>query len=93
MVKKAIEELQVGNDKSEPEKMPWPEQGEEPVSDFTYCYFTKAFPHLFTDGMANITKMRPGAQPTMKQCVRHLLKVNRIFSKDLKFMLIVTKIM
>ena len=40
MVKKAIEELQVGNEKSELEKMPWPEQGEEPVSDFTYGYFT-----------------------------------------------------
>ena len=34
-VKKAVEELQIGNDNSEPEKMPWPEQGDEPVSDFT----------------------------------------------------------
>ena len=47
--------------------MPWPEQGEEPVSEFTYGYFTKAFPHLFPDGMADITKMRPGAKPTLKQ--------------------------
>ena len=55
-VKKAIEELQVGNEESKPDKMSWPEQGDEPVSDFTYGYFTKAFPHLFPDGMADITK-------------------------------------
>ena len=34
-VKKAIEDLLVGNDQSEPEKIPWPKQGEEPVSNFT----------------------------------------------------------
>ena len=92
-VKKAIEELQVGNEKPEPEKVPWPEQGDEPVSDFTYGYFTKAFPHLFTDGMADITKMRPGAKPTMKQWLRHLLKVDRRFAKDPQFILIVTNIL
>ena len=61
-VKKAIEDLQVGNDTSDPEeKLPWPEQvDDEPVSDFTIGYFTKCFPHLFPDGMADISKSRPG---------------------------------
>ena len=92
-IKKAVEDLQVGNDKSEPEKVPWPEQGEEPVSDFTYGYFTKAFPHLFPDGMADVTKTRPGAKPSLKQWVRHLLKVDRRFAKDPQFILIVTNLM
>ena len=61
--------------------MPWPEQGEEPVSCFTYGYFTKAFPHLCPDGMVDNTKMRPGAIPTMKQWLRHLLKVDHRFAK------------
>ena len=93
LVKKAIEELQVGDDKSEPEKVPWPEQGDEPVSDFTYGYFTKVFPHLFPDGMADITKMRPGAKPSLKQWLRHLLRVDRRFAKDPQFILTVTNLM
>ena len=48
---------------------------------------------LFPDGMADITKMRPGAKPTMKQWVRHLLRVDRRFAKDPQFILIVTNIM
>ena len=92
-LKKAIEKIQVGDDSSEAEKISWPEQDDEPVSDFTYGYFTKAFPHLFPDGMADITKMRPGAKPTMKQWVRHLLRVDRRFAKDPQFILIVTNIM
>ena len=92
-VKKAIEELQVGNDEADPEKIPWPEQGEEPVSDFTYGYFSKAFPHLFPNGMADITKTRPGKKPTMKQWLQHLLKVDRRFAQDPQFILIVTNMM
>ena len=93
-VKRAVEELQVGNNSSNPEKVPWPEQlDEEPVSDFSYGYFTKCFPHLFPDGMADITKSRPGVQPTMKQWVQHLLKVDRRFAKDPQFILVVTNIM
>ena len=30
-IKRAVEELQIGNENSEPEKVPWPEQGEEQV--------------------------------------------------------------
>ena len=75
-VKQAIENLLVDNDQYEPEKIPWPEQGEEPVSDFTWGYFTKAFPHLFCDGMADITKERPGPKPSLKQWLCHLLKVD-----------------
>ena len=81
-VKRAVEELQIGNGNSEPEKVPWPEQGEEPVSDFPYGYFTKAFPHLFPDGMADVTKNRPGTKPPMKAWIRHLLKVDRRFAND-----------
>ena len=92
-VKKAIEELQVGKDNSEPEKIPWPEQDDEPVSDFTYGYFSKAFPHLFPNGMADITKTRPGKKPTMKQWLQHLLKVDRRFAQDPQFILIVTNMM
>ena len=43
--------------------------------------------------MADITKSRPGNQPTMKQWVRHLLKVDRRFAKDPQFILVVTNIM
>ena len=92
-VKKAIEDLEVGNDQSEPEKVPWPEQGEEPVSDFIWGYFTKAFPHLFCDGKADISKDRPGVKPPMKQWLSHLLKVDRRFANDPQFILIVTNIM
>ena len=92
-VKKAIEEIQVGKDSSEPDKISWPEQDDEPVSDFSYGYFTKCFPHLFPDGMADISKTRPGNQPPMKQWVRHLLKVDRRFARDPFFILVVTNIM
>ena len=92
-VKKAIEDLKVDNDQSEPEKIPWPEQGEEPVSDFIWGYFTKAFPHLFCDGKADISKDRPGVKPPMKQWLCHLLKVDRRFANDPQFILIVTNIM
>ena len=90
LVNKFIEEVQVG---SEPEKVPWPETEDEPVSDFDTGYFTKAFPHLFPNGMADRSKSRPGAKPSMKQWVRHLLKVDRRFAKDHLFILVVTNIM
>ena len=92
-VKKAVENIQVGDETSEPEKMSWPEQDDEPVSDFIYGYFTKCFPHLFPDGMADITKTRPGKKPTMKQWVCHLLKVDRRFARDPFFILVVTNIL
>ena len=88
-VKKAIDELKVGD---APEKVPWPEQDDEPVSDFTAGYFTMAFPHLFPDGMGDITKTRPGLTPTRKQWLRHLLRVDRRFAKDPLFILVVTNI-
>ena len=40
---------QVSDDSSEPERVSWPEQDDEPFSDFTYGYFTKCFPHLCPD--------------------------------------------
>ena len=71
-VKKAVEELQVGNDPPDStEKLPWPEQADdEPVSDFTIGFFTKCFPHLFPDGMADISKSRPGNRPTKPGAVK-----------------------
>ena len=43
--------------------------------------------------MADISKSRPGDTPTMKQWLRHLLKVDRRFAKDPQFILVVTNIM
>ena len=43
--------------------------------------------------MADISKSRPGDKPTMKQWVKHLLKVDRRFAKDPQFILVVINIM
>ena len=43
--------------------------------------------------MADITKERPGAKPSMKQWLCHLLKVDRRFANDPQFILIVTNLM
>ncbi len=94
-VKKAIEDLQVGDDPSESaEKFPWPEKVyDEPVSDFSNGYFSKCFYHLFLDGMDDISNSRLGDTPTLKKWLRHLLKVDRRFVKDPQFILVVTNIM
>ena len=67
-VKKAVEELQVGDDPSDAaEKLPWPEQADDDqIFDFTIGFFTKCFPHLFLDEMADISKSRPGNRPTLR---------------------------
>ena len=91
-VKKAVENIQVGENSPDSEKVSWPEQDDEPVSNFTYGYFIKCFPHLFPDEMADITKTRPGKKPTMKQWVSHLLKVEKRFASYPFLILVVTNI-
>ena len=90
-VRQAVEALKIGKEPTE--KIAWPEHGDEPVSEQTAGYFTAAFPHLFPDGMGDITKSRPGTRPPMKQWVQHLLKLDGRFSKDPIFILVVTNIL
>ncbi|CAL4203526.1 unnamed protein product, partial [Meganyctiphanes norvegica] len=75
------------------ESVAWPERGHMPENELTPGWFRKAFPRHFPFGNADITISRPGKNVSILQWVQHLLKVDRRFSKDPLFVMIVTNIM
>ena len=88
----AFNEIEV-KDTKDTLKMAWPTRDDQPVSEMTPGFFTKAFPWLFPDGKADFTRVRLGKTPSMAQWIQHLLKVDRRFAKDPIFIMVVTNTM
>ena len=66
----------------------WPMRGEQPASEWEPGYFSKAFPHLFPYGSADITKPRIGKQPEFLAYLRHLTRLPYTrFAADERFVL------
>ena len=57
----------------------WPARENQPVSEFTMGFFSKAFPDLFPDGRGDITKPRLGKNPSLHEYFKHLMRLSRAF--------------
>ena len=70
----------------QPRTVNWPIRGDQPASEWEPGYFSKAFPHLFPYGSADITKPRVGKKPEFLAYLRHLTRMpdNR-FAADERF--------
>ena len=75
---------------AEPPIVLFPNRGQNPVSEFTPGFFSMAFPWLFPEGKADITRSRPGKTPTDIKWVQHLMRTERRFATDQKFLLYMT---
>ena len=71
----------------------WATREANPVSEFAYGFFSKAFPTLFPFGRGDITKARLGKNPSLERYFRHLIRINRNFANHRIFPFLAANIM
>ena len=71
----------------------WPARENQPVSEFTMGFFSKAFPDLFPDGRGDITKPRLGKNPSLHEYFKHLMRLSRAFVNHHCFTFVATNML